>query len=121
MPEVVAILGASKDQSRYAYKAQILLANNAHIVVPINPKYDMINGVPCYPRLASYPHKIDTITVYVRASILSGLVEDIIQASPNRVIFNPGADDSQAIKKLQIAGIQTEAACTLVLLRTSQF
>jgi predicted CoA-binding protein len=121
MPEVVAILGASKDKSRYAYKAQIALIDNAHTVVPINPKYDMLNGIRCYPNLASYSHKIDTVTAYVRAAILSSLVNDIIQASPDRVILNPGTEDSKVIEKLQTAGIQVEAACTLVLLRTSQF
>ena len=121
MPEVVAILGASKDESRYAYKAQIALINNAHTVVPINPKYDIINGIQCYPNLVSYRHKIDTVTAYVRASILSELVDDIIQASPARVILNPGTEDSKVIERLQAADIEVEAACTLVLLRTSQF
>jgi predicted CoA-binding protein len=121
MPQIVAILGASKDPSRYAYKAQLLLNTNGHTVVPINPKYDMINGIQSYPNLSSYPHKIDTITVYVRPSILSGLIKDIIQVSPDRIIFNPGTIDSNLIEQLQKAGIQVEMACTLVLLSTSQF
>ncbi len=121
MPEVVAILGASKEQSRYAHKAQLLLISNGHTVVPINPKYDMINGIRCYPDLTSYSHKIDTITVYVQPSILLSLVNEIIQTSPDRIIFNPGTNDSYVIEQLQKAGIQVEVACTLVLLRTSQF
>ncbi len=121
MPEVVAILGASNSQYRYAHKAQNALADQGHTPVPINPKYDTVNGIQCYPNLASYPHKIDTITVYVRPSILSGLVQDIIQTSPRRVIFNPGSDDSASMKKIEAAGIEVEMACTLVLLRTSQF
>tara|TARA_R110002096_G_scaffold405590_1_gene603672 strand:- start:1714 stop:2079 length:366 start_codon:yes stop_codon:yes gene_type:complete len=121
MSKTVAILGASKDKSRYSHKAQMLLIENGHTVVPINPKYDEINGSKCYPNLASYPDKIDTITVYVRTSIISGLVNDIIQASPDHIIFNPGTENSKIIQQLQEAGIDVEMACTLVLLRTSQF
>lgn len=121
MSEVVAILGASNNQSRYAHKAQNALVEQGHTPVPVNPKYDMVNGVQCHPNLASYPHKVDTITVYVRPAILSSLVQDIIQASPKRVIFNPGSDDSASMRKLEAAGIEVEMACTLVLLRTSQF
>ena len=121
MPQIVAILGASKDPSRYAHKAQLMLNTKGHTVVPINPKYDIINGIQSYPNLASYPHKIDTVTVYVRPSILSGLTKDIIQASPDRIIFNPGTTDSNLIELIQKAGIKVETACTLVLLSTSQF
>lgn len=121
MTKVVAIVGASKEKFRYAHRAQLLLIDKGHTVVPINPKYDMINGIQCYPDLTSYPHKIDTITVYVRASILSDLVEEIIQTSPNRIILNPGTYDSSVINHLQQAGVEVEIACTLVLLNTSQF
>jgi uncharacterized protein len=121
MSKIVAIIGASKDKSRYAHKAQTLLIANGHTVIPINPNHDMIKSIRCYPNLASQPHKIDTITVYVRASIVSSIVDDIIQACPNRIIFNPGTIDSNVIEQLQKVGIQVEIACTLVLLNTSQF
>ncbi len=121
MSEVVAVLGASEDHSRYAHKAQLLLTTSGHTVVPINPKYNMVNGIRCFPDLAACPHKIDTITVYIRPFILLNLVADIIHISPNRIIFNPGTEDRNIIKKMQKAGIKVEIACTLVLLRTAQF
>ncbi len=121
MTETVAILGASKNQYRYAYKAQILLIAKGHTTIPINPNYNMIDGVKCFPRLASYPENINTITVYVRPSILSTLIQEIIQASPCRVILNPGTENEKAINQLKKAGIEIQIACTLVLLSTSQF
>ncbi len=121
MTETVAILGASKNLDRYANKAQKFLVEKGHNIVLINPKYDMVDGVKCYPNLASYTQNIDTITVYVRPSILSTLVQDILQASPYRVILNPGAQDGNVKDQLEAAGIEVVLACTLVLLRTSQF
>ncbi|MGH1536432.1 MAG: CoA-binding protein [Gammaproteobacteria bacterium] len=121
MKEVVAILGASKNQSRYANKAQNFLIEKGHTVIPINPKYDIVDGVKCYPDLASCPQNIDTITAYVRPSLLSTLVQGIIQVSPYRVIFNPGTTNENVIDHLEKAGIEIQMACTLVLLSTSQF
>jgi len=121
MTETVAILGASKNQSRYANKAQRFLIEKGHTTIPINPKYDKIDGIKCYPNLASCSQNIDTITVYVRPPILSTLVQDIIQSSPYRVILNPGTINENAINQLEKAGIEIQMACTLVLLRTSQF
>ena len=121
MIEAVAILGASKNQSRYANKAQKFLIEKGHTTIPINPKYDTIDGIKCYPNLESYSQNINTITVYVQPSILSTLVRDIIQASPYRVIFNPGTENEKVIDQLEKAGIEIQMACTLVLLRTSQF
>ena len=121
MTETVAILGASKDQSRYANKVQNLLIEKGHTAIPINPKYDMVEGVKCYPNLTPCLQNIDTITVYVRPSILSTLVQDIIQASPYRVILNPGTTNENVLDQLEKTGIKIQMACTLVLLSTSQF
>lgn len=121
MTETVAILGASNNQSRYANQTQKFLIEKGHTTIPINPKYDKIDGIKCYADLASCPQNIDTITVYVRPPILSTLVQDIIQSSPDRVILNPGTINENAINQLEIAGIEIQMACTLVLLSTSQF
>ncbi|MEJ2115627.1 MAG: CoA-binding protein [Gammaproteobacteria bacterium] len=121
MTETVAILGASKNQYRYANKAQKFLIEKGYTAVPINPNYNMIDGIKCYPKLKSYSGKINTITVYVRPSILSSLAQEIIQASPFRVILNPGTENGIVIDQLKNAGIEIQIACTLVLLSTSQF
>jgi len=121
MAETVVILGASINPNRFSHKAQVALAENGYIPVPVNPKYDQIDGVQCYPNLASFPGSIDTITIYVKSSILRAMTEEIIQVHPKRVIFNPGAECKDVSTRLKSAGIEVQNACTLVLLKTSQF
>ena len=41
--------------------------------------------------------------------------------SGRRVIFNPGTENGELEAALRAAGIESEEACTLVLLRTGQF
>ena len=121
MSETVVILGASTKPNRYAYKAQLALIENGHTPVLVNPKYDQVDGIRCYPELESIERDIDTITVYVRPSILRTMTNDIIDANPVRVIFNPGSECRDVAIRLESAGIKVENACTLVLLNTSTF
>jgi predicted CoA-binding protein len=92
-----------------------------HTVVPVNPRYDRIDGIQCYPALKSLKCNIDTITIYVKPAILRNMADDIIRAKPGRVIFNPGAECRDVSARLESAGIKVQNACTLVLLNTSQF
>ena len=119
--ETVAILGASTNPVRYSHMAQLALLEQGHVPVPVNPRYEEIDGVHCYPDLQSVPVKIDTITVYVRPNILTTMTEDLIQTRPRRVIFNPGSESSEVSVRLEAEGIHAQNACTLVLLSTSSF
>jgi len=121
MSETVAILGASTNPNRYSHKAQLALLENGHTPVPVNPRYDQIDGIQCYPDLKSIPGGVDTITVYVRPGIIIPMTGDIIDIHPKRVIFNPGAESRAVAARLESVGIAVQNACTLVLLNTAHF
>lgn len=121
MRETVAILGASDDPGRFAHKSMLALAGHGHKVLPVNPWHDEIDGIECYQDLTACPGRIDTVTVYVRPSILKTLLKDIVNSNPNRVILNPGTEDPEIIEQLREAGIKVQTACTLVLLNTDRF
>lgn len=117
----VAILGASDDQSRYSNQALHLLDRYKHKVFPIHPVLKEIAGHCVYSDLSAVSEKIHTLTIYVRPQISVSLKDKILQMNPKRVIFNPGAENEELAQELRQHGIETENACTLVLLRTNQF
>ena len=121
MKETVAILGASTKPGRYAHMAQLALLKHGHTPVLINPRYDEIDGIRCYPDLPSVQENIDTVTVYVKPNILASMTEDLVRMQPKRVIFNPGAESAPVAARLEAEGIAVQDACTLVLLETSGF
>ena len=121
MHETVAILGASNDAGRYSHRAMLALAAHGHMTVLFNPAHDEIDGRECFHSLADYEGNIDTITVYVRPSILRGLLDEIINTRPKRVILNPGTEDDLTEQQLKTAGIKVQKDCTLVLLSSNQF
>jgi uncharacterized protein len=122
--EVVAVLGASSDSSRYAYQAVKLLKEYGHRPIPVHPRESEVLGhkvVPSIAELAAAGEKVDTVTMYVNAAISEKIEKDLVQLAPRRVIFNPGAESALLEKSLKANGIAVENACTLVLLRTDQF
>ena len=116
-----AVLGASNKPERYSYQAVRLLAEKGHTVFPIHPALTAIDGMPAFKQLGDIPIPLHTLTVYVGSERSAALAAAILAARPQRVIFNPGAENPVLAKQLQAAGIQVENACTLVLLRTGQF
>lgn len=119
----VAILGASKDPSRYAHKAFQFLREKGHRVFPVSPNLagQEIEGVSVVSKLKELTSDIDTLTLYVKPKISSALLEEIISSRPKRLIFNPGTENPALEKAAREAGIETIEACTLVMLRLGQF
>lgn len=117
----VAVLGASNKQKRYSYQAVKLLAEKGHAVFPVHPQVSEIDGIPVFKRLADIPSPLHTITVYMGPERSAALADEILSVRPQRVIFNPGAENPFLAMRLQEAGIETLNACTLVMLKTNQF
>jgi predicted CoA-binding protein len=117
----VAILGATDDPMKYANMAQRDLQAAGHTVFPVNPNKVTVDGVQAYPRLENISEKIDTVTVYVRPSILQTLTDDILAVSPRRVIMNPGTENKTVAEVLEQQGIEVIRGCTIVMLHTGQF
>lgn len=119
--ERVAILGASSDPDRYAFKAQRLLKAHGHRVVPVSPKESVVDGDAAVASLGEIEGPVDTLTLYVRPAISDDYREQILALKPARVIFNPGTENPGLEKALAAAGIDCREACTLVMLRAGQF
>ncbi len=117
----VVILGASPKPARYAYQALRLLDDMGYRVIPIHSNFERIDEIPVVDRLANIQEPVHTLTLYVGPERSQGLIGDIVALRPGRVIFNPGTESPALEAALSAAGIPSERACTLVLLRTGQF
>jgi predicted CoA-binding protein len=120
--EVVAVIGASSDSSRYAYKAMVMLEEHGHKPIPVHPRETEVRGHKVVQKLSDLVgQKVDTVTVYVNPAISDKYEGDLLKVKPRRVIFNPGAENERLSQKLKDNNIEVENACTLVLLSTGQY
>ncbi len=119
--QTVVVLGASNKPDRYANKAQKLLRQHGHTVIPVHPLLDSIDGVAVTHSLRDIGQRVDTVTMYVGPERSAALIDDLLALKPGRVIFNPGSESELLQQRLRATGIPYEEACTLVLLNTDQF
>ncbi len=117
----VAVIGASNKPHRYSNKALKLLVSKGHDVLPVHKRIKEIDGLPVYADILDITDDIDTVTLYVSADISDQIANHILAQHPRRIIFNPGAENPKLMEKAKAKGIDAREACTLVLLRTSQF
>ncbi|MDZ7900332.1 MAG: CoA-binding protein [Arcicella sp.] len=114
------IIGASTNPERYAYKAANSLLNHGHKIELVGQKEGEIKEHKIH---TDYPdfEEIDTVTMYLSAKNQPSLYEYILRQKPKRIIFNPGAENPEFEAMAEAKGIETQEACTLVLLSTGQY
>jgi uncharacterized protein len=114
------IIGASSNSERYSYKAaEKLLAHN-HSIYMIGNRPGTLFGNEIVNQQIPFAD-VDTVTLYVSPKNQTDYHDYIISLKPRRVIFNPGTENPEFARQLESFGIQTEEACTLVLLSTGGY
>ena len=114
------ILGASTNPERYSYKAAERLVQNGYEIVPVGIKEGKVQGVEILKTFDGLKD-VDTVTMYVGARNQEQYAKEIVKLNPRRVIFNPGAENDELSEYLESNNIETENACTLVLLSLGQY
>jgi uncharacterized protein len=119
--KTVVVLGATPKPDRYAFLAMQALKEHGHLAIPVNPAFPEVAGEKCHASIKDVPGPIDTVTMYLGAARSTPLIDEIVASRPRRIIFNPGAENTQLSKVAADAGIEVVDACTLVMLRTGTF
>lgn len=120
IPHRTLVLGASPDPSRYSYLATLRLTEAGHPVIPVGRRPGTIGGLPIQtgkPELKD----IDTVTLYLNPEHQREWYDYLIRLGPRRIIFNPGTENPDFERIAHDSDIQTENACTLVLISTGQY
>jgi predicted CoA-binding protein len=121
MSEIVLVLGASENPSRYSHMATLMLLEYGHKPVLIGKAGDKVQGIPIHRSVPDGVAKVDTVTLYLNPMHQQAWYEAILAMKPGRVIFNPGTENPELMEMLDAAGIPYLDACTLVMLRAGQF
>ena len=114
------VLGASDNPERYAYRAAHMLKNHGHEVVPVGIRKGEVAGMAIHTD-RPLEKDVDTVTLYVGPQNQPAWYDYILDLQPKRILFNPGTENPELERLAQQRGIQTEEACTLVLLSIGQY
>lgn len=114
------VLGASWNPARYSHIAIHRLRAAGHPVLGLGRRKARVSDVEI--ETSPFPiEDLDTITLYMNAMHQREFYDYILSLHPRRVIFNPGAENSELAALLAEKGIASMEACTLVMLATGQY
>ena len=114
------VLGASDNPARYSFRAVHMLKNHGHEVLPVGIRKGEVAGMSIHTDRPQATD-IDTVTLYVGPQNQPAWYDYILDLKPRRILFNPGTENPEFERMAHERGIQTEEACTLVLLSIGQY
>ena len=117
----VVVLGATPKPGRFAHQAVLLLKKHEYRITPVHPRFEEIEGLNAVKKLTDISDPVDTLTLYVGASKLDDMIDEVLAIRPQRVIFNPGTESRALQKSLSKNNIQWVEDCTLVMLNSGTF
>ena len=94
---IIAVIGASNNKSKYGNKIFHELLDYGYNVVPVNPKETEIDGIKCYPSLKEIPTKPDVINTVVPPKVTFKIVKQAKKLSINKVWMQPGSESEETI------------------------
>ena len=121
MPKTTLILGATPNPSRYANIAAHRLTGHGHPIRNVGIKDGEVAGEPIVKGTPDYDD-IDTVTLYLGPQRQEAYYDYIVdELQPRRIIFNPGTENEELRARAEAAGIETDYACTLVMLNAATY
>jgi acetyltransferase len=88
-PKSVAIVGASRQKGKVGYEILTNLVAGAYLgkIFPVNPKADEIEGLKCYPDLASIGQTPELVIIIVPAPFVAGVLEECAKVRAKSAII----------------------------------
>lgn len=114
------VLGASDNPARYSYLALRKLQAYHHPIVAIGKKIGKVGDVDIQTDHMPV-EAVDTVTLYLNPHNQREYYDYILELKPNRIIFNPGTENEDLIKRAKENGIEPVLGCTLVMLSTGMY
>lgn len=81
-PRAVAVVGASANPAALGNHPVRFLQRHGYAgaIYPVNPRYQEVEGLPCYPRVQDCPGPVDLALVMLAADRVLGALEDCAEA-----------------------------------------
>lgn len=95
-PSRVAIVGAGQDPTTVGGRAVSAMQRHGFggEILPVNPKYDELQGLPCYPSLREVPGDVDVVEILVSAARAAGVMQEAADKGARwAVMLNAGFDE----------------------------
>ncbi|HLG71108.1 MAG TPA: acetate--CoA ligase family protein [Chloroflexota bacterium] len=107
-PRSIAVVGASQRLARGTRVVRNLQGlEYGGAIYPINPKYDEVLGLPCYPSLKATPQPADCVVVAIPAAGVPALLEEGLESGVKAaVVLSAGFSEAGEVGRERHAALQ---------------
>lgn len=106
----VAIIGVSPRKENWGKALMVELVKKEYTVLPVNPKFEEIEGEKCYPSVSDLPAEIENVIIAVNPELAEEIIDQFEGSSIKRVWFQrgmgKGSYSEKAANKLREQGIE---------------
>jgi predicted CoA-binding protein len=102
----VALVGVSANPIRSSNFVASYLVRTDLRVYPVNPAYDEVLGLRCYPSLADLPEVPDVVDIFRKEDAIPGIVDEAIDVGARVVWFQLGLRHDEAARTAVGAGLE---------------
>lgn len=113
-----AVVGASKDRSKYGNKVLRCYLQHGRTAYPVHPVADLVEGIPVSASLSLLPEPVDGVSIITPPAVTESVVDEAIRLGIRHLWMQPGAEHAGAIARAEAAGTNVIAngPCLLVVL-----
>jgi predicted CoA-binding protein len=102
----VALVGVSNNPIRSSNFVAAYLVRTSLRVYPVNPLYERVLGLECYPSLAALPEVPDIVDVFRRHDAIPEVVDEAIAVGAKAVWLQLGLRHDEAARRAVDAGLR---------------
>jgi len=102
----VALVGVSANPLRSSNFVASYLVRTPLRSYPVNPAYEEVLGLECYPSLSDLPEIPDIVDIFRRPEAIPGVVEEAIEIGARVVWFQLGLRHDEAARRATDAGLR---------------
>jgi predicted CoA-binding protein len=102
----VALVGVSANPIRSSNFVASYLIRTPLTSYPVNPRYDEVLGLRCYPSLHDLPEVPDIVDIFRREDQIPAVVDEAIEVGARVVWFQLGLRNDAAAAKALDAGLE---------------
>ncbi len=102
---IIAVVGLSRDESKYSNKVSRFMQSAGYRIIPINPVADMLLGEKVYKTLAEVPGEIEIVDVFRPGDEALGITKQAVAKGAKVVWLQEGIMNDDAKKYAEDRGL----------------
>lgn len=112
------VVGASANRDKYGNKVLRCYLQNGYRVIPVNPKENEIEGIPCVAAVRDLSDDVKSISVITPPAVTEQVVEEAARKGIENIWMQPGAQSPKAVELCRQHNINViaDGSCILVVL-----